>query len=57
VNAPQIIVIALYATGLLWSVGHHGRRRTRIVDAWETLLATTILFLLLYWGGFWEAKA
>ena len=51
-NAPQIILIALYGLSLGGSIATHGKTRTVTENCVVTLVSTVIVFALLWWGGF-----
>ncbi len=50
-HAPQYIYLALLFAGLIWAAHDHGKPRDD-QNFWSTLIASSIMFALLYWGGF-----
>jgi hypothetical protein len=53
-QAPQIIIIALYAMALLLNSHLHGKERTGKYNFWTTLVGTIMQLSILYWGGFFH---
>ena len=51
-GTPQIIVIVLYILSLGLALGKHGQPRNDKYNFGVTLIATSIMIALLYWGGF-----
>lgn len=53
-EAPQIIVIGLWAlsVGLTWA--KHGTPETGNHNAFLSILSVAIMAGLLWWGGFWS---
>ena len=49
---PQLIYILLTLIGLVFVSMEHGKPYTR--DANASLIATIIIYGLLYWGGFFS---
>ncbi len=51
-KAPQWIYIGLLAFGLVEATIKHGQPKGEY-NAYHTLVATALVALLLWWGGFW----
>lgn len=53
-EAPQIIVIVLYALsiGLTWA--KHGTPETGKHNVFSSVLSVALMSGLLWWGGFWS---
>lgn len=52
-KTPAIIILCIWALGLLSSAHDHGKPRNP-TSFWVTLIAVVIEFTLLYWGGFFK---
>jgi hypothetical protein len=52
-KAPQIILIVLYAAGLLLAANNHKQPRTD-ENFWTSLISCAIVIGLLIWGGFFK---
>lgn len=50
---PQIMLIALWALGILHAAEKHGKPGSQI-DVRSTILAVGIVATILYFGGFWN---
>lgn len=53
-NAPQIIMIVIYAMGVTVSLLKHGETRTGTYNFWLTFISTMIECAILKWGGFFK---
>lgn len=53
-KAPQIIMIIILAAGVTLGLVHHGEPKTGRESVWSSIIAASILSLILYWGGFWS---
>lgn len=51
---PQILIIILYAAGLLLYAHDHGKPKEGYTDFWSGLISTCIVMGLLWWGGFFS---
>ena len=51
---PQIIYLVLAFAGLLSAANQHGKEKTGKHNFWSDLLTTSIVFLLLFFGGFFD---
>lgn len=49
---PQVIVVVLYILSLGLTLGKHGQPRNDKYDFRVTLVTTSIMIALLYWGRF-----
>lgn len=49
---PQIVWVALAASGVLMAVDRHGKERTVMASFWVTIAGTAIMATVLYYGGF-----
>lgn len=56
-NAPQIILIVLWALNLLAAANQHGKTKVRTINFWQNFWAVCLLFGLLLWGGFFSQGA
>lgn len=50
-----LIFIAITAIDLGMAIQLHGQPKTGVHSAWATLFGTTIMFTLLYFGGFFDS--
>lgn len=53
-HAPQIIYLLLTFLSLGYSIAKHGEPKTGQNNCITDLIATIIIFSLLYWGGFFS---
>lgn len=53
-NAPQIIIVIMYALSLGIEIQRHGEPKHGRENAWVTLVVIAINLGLLYWGGFFK---
>ena len=53
-NAPQIILILLWAIGIGMIAAKHGERETVTHCVWSQIICVGITWGLLYWGGFFS---
>lgn len=53
-NAPQIVLIALWAIGFGLTCAKHGQPKTGNENAWTSVVAIAIVAGILWWGGFWS---
>ena len=56
-DAPQIVMIVLFAAMLVVNLIEHGKIREHPYDKynfWIVLLRVVIFSSILYWGGFWS---
>lgn len=51
-GVPQFILSVIYAMSLGLSLANHGKPKEGYENFWTTLIATTLVFGLLSWGGF-----
>ena len=51
---PQIIYSVLLFANLLLVANQHGKERKGKHNIWVTLFSTSIVMLLLLWGGFFD---
>ncbi len=51
---PQIILIIITASGLGIAIEQHGDIKTGRENVWSNLVATIVLYVLLYFGGFFS---
>ena len=51
---PQLIIIILGILGLGMEIAKHGETRKKEYNGWIHLIAMLILWIVLYFGGFWE---
>ena len=49
----QIIILCLIVSSLALSLAKHGEDRGEY-NFWYTLIALTLEFFILKWGGFWQ---
>ncbi len=52
-NAPQITLIVIFALGTGITITRHGKPKKGKESLWLSLVSTSILAAILYWGGFW----
>ena len=53
-NWPQITLIILYTLSLGISIERHGKNKTGRYNFWIDLIASIIVFTILYIGGFFK---
>ena len=53
-HAPQIILVAMYLLGLGATLADHGKPKTGNNNFYISLIAYSITFFLLWWGGFFK---
>jgi len=51
---PQLIIIMLGMIGLGMNVAKHGEPKDSKYNGWSHLIATLIIWTVLYYGGFWH---
>ena len=51
-NAPQVIILALFFIDLLIESNRHGLPKEGEHNIWTDIGAKTLFILLLWWGGF-----
>ena len=51
---PQILIIVIYAVGLLLYAHDHGKPKTGYTNFWVGLFSAFIDVSLLLWGGFFD---
>lgn len=51
---PQLLLIVLTAVGLGLQWADHGKTKTARQSVVPSVIATAIVQLLLYWGGFYD---
>lgn len=51
---PQIIMGLWYLLILAVNVRHHGRPRTGISNGWVGVTVASLLYAVLFWGGFFS---
>ena len=51
---PQILYLVLTIVGLVLSGVDHGKTKNKKENFWVSLVSTTILCGILYWGGFFN---
>tara|TARA_R100000951_G_scaffold101420_1_gene92965 strand:- start:36900 stop:37067 length:168 start_codon:yes stop_codon:yes gene_type:complete len=51
-DAPQIIILCLYALGLLLDSHLHGQHKSGKHNVFVSIVGVAISFSLLKWGGF-----
>jgi len=52
---PQLIVLALWLSGLSISASRHGEvKKQEKYNVWINLLSSLIMMSLFYFGGFWD---
>ena len=51
---PQLIIIMLGMIGLGMNVAKHGEPKDSKYNGWTHLVATLIIWTVLYYGGFWN---
>ena len=51
-GAPQIILICIYALSLMLNAYTHGKDKKGKHNVFITIVAASITFSLLIWGGF-----
>ena len=47
-------MLVIMQMSLLLNVIDHGQRKTGRENAWHSVIGTTIMLGLLYWGGFFH---
>lgn len=52
---PQFIYIILTVAGLCLSAHRHGRINEKKENFWTSLLASVLVQIILYWGGFFDS--
>lgn len=53
-NAPQLILLTLFAASILLAANQHGKKREGTHNFWVSLIALIIQLSLMYWGGFFS---
>ena len=49
-----IIIIAMFAVGLGFSIAKHGEEKVRKYSMWQQLLKTIVWFTLFYFAGLFD---
>lgn len=49
---PQMLYLAMCVAGLCLETIRHGKPKTEKYDIWTSLIAQTLIWALLWWGGF-----
>ncbi len=51
---PQLLYIMLCILGLGVHMANHGEERVKNYNGWTQLISIIIIWVLLYYGGFWD---
>lgn len=55
-NWPFVLLCALDAAGLGYTISKHGQKKIKKYDAWSSLIAMTIELGLTFWAITWGFK-